>query len=346
MRHVPPLALIRILAVPAAMAGLAGCAADAPPRPEAGLERSDRFVRAEIERDASRPGAVDRRPPAMVEGTAIPWADLRTPLAEAAGGVVLEEIALDSLLAREAAREGVEITPEDLARERRIILETFAAAGAGRDENERARTLDAVRRARGLGPQRFDALLRRNAILRALVQGQVQVTEASIQQMYALEYGQRRLARIITVDSLPDAQRVLDDLREGRTFGEVAALRSTDPSARRGGVIEPISPADPSYPAAVRTALTGLSPGQTSDPVAIEGGYAILRLDRVLSASEATLEELRPVLEERARRRQERIRMGALADRLLEQARVTVFDDALERAWRQHRQARQAEAGG
>jgi len=338
-----------LIGIPGALAwiGIAfGCSGGGA-SPEAGLDRSDRFVLSQMAPSGSADAASAReRPPAMLDGSPISWRTLRTRLAEAAGGAILEEVALDRLLEREARREGVEVTERDLERERRILLETLVAAGAGEDASGSLRALEAVRRVRGLGEARFEALLRRNAILRALVADQIAVTEASIEQMYALDYGERRLARIITSPTLPEAQRALEDLRAGRTFGEVAAERSTDPSARRGGVIEPISPADPSYPAAVRTALERLEPGQTSDPVAIEGGYAILRLDRVLASSDRSIEDLRPVLEERARRRQERLRMGALADRLLEQARITVFDPALGRSWRQRRGASEGGGGG
>src|SRR5690606_1933773 len=118
------------------------------------------------------------------------------------------------------------------------------------------RLLREVRRRRGLGEQRFLALLRRNAGMRAMVQGQVNVSEPSLQRAYKLAYGEQYVARIIVVPTLQDASRLRESLGDPNvSFADLAVKRSTDPSAVQGGLLPPISPVDDAFPKAVRDAL-------------------------------------------------------------------------------------------
>jgi len=282
------------------------------------------------------------RPAASVDGAPITWDNLRPALVEAAGAVALEEAALDALLSRELASRGLRWADLDTAHERAVLVEHLADSAGAHTVNETPadrgeRLLAQLRAARGLGESRFAGLLRRNAALRALVRDDVTLNESIIRQTYELRYGPRIPARIIVVDTVDDAAQVLDRLDAGEPFGEVAALLSTDQSASRGGLLEPISPADPTYPATIRDTLRTLDPGARSNPVALERGVAILLRERDAENARPpapSIEEARPGLRREARLRQERILMGEKARELLERARVTAFDPALNRAWK------------
>lgn len=272
----------------------------------------------------------------MLDGEPIPWGVLRPALAEAAGGIVLEEAVLDRLLAREAERVGVAITPADINRERGLVLESFVQGGLASTRDEASRLLASIRRARGLGESRYAALLRRNAILRALVAPRVAVTPDAVDQAFMYRFGERYRARLIVVPSLAAATEAVRRLERGEDFSALAAEASIDASAARGGVLEPISPADPAYPVAVRSALRALSPGGISAPIAVDQGYAVLRLDAVLPAFSPPPDraEAEPMLEREVRLQQERLLMNQLARSLLDSARLTVLDRALDDAWR------------
>lgn len=273
------------------------------------------------------------RPAALLAGEAIGWAELRPALAEAAGGRVLEEVALDRLLAREAAAAGVRIGEAELAAERRLLAESLGAGGV--DPSGDAETLERVRRGRGLGDVRFAALLRRNATLRALVAGSVEVTEESARRAYELRYGDRIDARLITTATLQEAQGALARVRAGAPFGEVAAEASTDVSAARGGIIEPVHPADTSYPAALRQALMDAPDGAVAGPIALDRGYALaLRTGTRRTVGAPSFESVRAEMERESRLLQERLQMDRLARRLLEGAPVTTLDRSLEWSWR------------
>ncbi|MDX2116090.1 MAG: peptidylprolyl isomerase [Planctomycetota bacterium] len=307
-----------------------------------GLERTDRYVAAQ----APDPDASESRPPARplatVDGAALTIDMLRPALLEAAGPAVLEEAMIDLLAAREASRRGVTVTQEMVDRERDLLLDSFVDAGAAPDRAQAGQILSRQRDARGLGPSRYASLLRRNATLRALVQDEVSVTQEALDQEFAFRFGPRYRARLISVPSAPAATDALERLNAGEEFSALAARVSTDASAVRGGVLEPVSPADASYPSGVRTALRAMQPGQVSDPIQHEGAFLILKLDEIIPADAAApdMQAARPQIERQVRIRQERLLMDRLARRLVEAAPLVIFDRSLENAWAAEERAR------
>jgi parvulin-like peptidyl-prolyl isomerase len=265
----------------------------------------------------------------MIDGEPVMWDAVRAGLGEAAGNEILNELALESRLRKRMAREGLVLEPAMVERERDMFAE--AAASAGVSGEDAAAALERVRRQRGLGPTRFASMLRRSAMLRALVQPQVKVNEASVTQAYALRYGERFRARVITVATAREASDAVARVRGGEDFSRVAAEVSTDTSAARGGVIDPVSPADPSYPQALRDTLAKMTIGQVSDPIALGDGFTVLMLDGRGAAGGAppTLETVRAEMERDARRRQERLLMEQLAREIASGADVRPLDGSL-----------------
>jgi foldase protein PrsA len=304
-----------------------------------GLDASERYIE-------SQPGppsppdsgaiADKTRPIAVVDGRPITFDAIRPALIEAGGGAVLEEAVLDELLQREAERRELKITRAQIEAERELLAQTLTGSGAAADPTEAGRLLAQVRAARGLGDVRFNALLRRNATLRALVAADVRITDSALDQAYAMSFGARFRARLITTAAAADATKLAQEVRAGADFSSLAAERSTDASAARGGLLEPISPLDPAYPAAIRSTLRSLKPGEVSDPIALDSGFAILQLIEEVPAPQAApdREAALPELERRVRTEQERLLMNQLVRRLLDSARVSITDRNLERAWR------------
>ncbi|MHC4909338.1 MAG: peptidylprolyl isomerase [Planctomycetota bacterium] len=271
---------------------------------------------------------------AIVNGQRVTWGDLRPIVTELAGGQGLEEVLLDRVVQAEAEAAAIRITPDDIAREQQLLLETLST-----DPNRSLRLLDALRSRQRLGPERYDALLWRNAVLRALVKDDVALTEPQVRRMYDIVYGERRQARLIIVQTLRDAQSAREAIEGGRTFTDVAVERSTDSSAVRGGLLEPISEADPGYPAALRRALWSTEIGSVTDPILLDDQYAILRLEQILPPRQEPLEQVRPELERMTRLQQERIAMDRLARELILDVSVTIFDESLLDSWQRRRQA-------
>lgn len=301
-----------------------------------GLDAADRSIEKSETSGAGIRSTTPPRPLAIIDGRPITLEQLRPALLEAAGATILEEAFLDDLLARETAARSLTITREQIDAERTLLLETFSGSGLARSDDEAARLLQSIRASRGLGDTRFASLLRRNATLRALVAPNISISEANIDHARELRFGERRRARLIVTPTANAATQALARLNNGEDFSTLAAEVSNDRSADRGGILEPINPADPEYPSAIRSALRSLQPGAISQPIAIEQGFAILRLDEIIPASTppANPESIRPLLERDVRTQQERILMNQLARRLLDGASISIMDRAPDEAWK------------
>jgi parvulin-like peptidyl-prolyl isomerase len=289
---------------------------------------------------------------ALVRGSAVSLEEMRPLLMEAAGGLVLQELVLDRMLEERARRAGLAISDEDFQAERRSVVEAITRS-AITDEAEAERLLESVRRSRGLGEERFARQLRRNALLRRLIPP-VQVGEEEARRAFDIRYGPRYRARVITAATDRQASALRErlapffpptpaqdsgeapaDLQErALRFGAAALEHSNDPSAERGGVLEPISPADPAWPASVCAQLPRMRPGELSPVLAVDNGFAILLLEAIIPAQEMTYQAAAETLRLEVRQRLERLAMDDLARRLLAEADVRVIDPALAWSWR------------
>ncbi|MFG0260636.1 MAG: peptidylprolyl isomerase, partial [Phycisphaerales bacterium JB041] len=291
-----------------------------------GLDRADRYASGGG-RYVPRAGA-----PLSIDGQPVEWAAVSDRLAEAAGAVVVEEIALDRVILREAASRGIQITQADLDREREWLARAVEQ-GARATGTDPAALVREIRQRRGLGPERFEALLRRNAALRAMVRGSVEITDAQVERAWRTQHGERVRVRIIIAPSMTDAQRLRTQaLAAGGneyTFAKLAETYSTDNSAPLGGLIEPFSTEDPAYEENLRRVAAGLQPGEIGPVVATRNGHAVVLLTGRIPPDGVTLEQARERLREQITLRQERISMDQLANQLLSSAHVRVLDPAL-----------------
>lgn len=297
--------------------------------------------------------AAPGRPLALVEGVPIATEEAEGRLRELAGGVVLEELALEQLLEGELRKAGLSIGQEEIERERALLARTVNAGmeetGSAEAAADAAATaIAAVRRARGLGPLRYEALLKRNAMLRRLVEDEAagSVTDEDVDLAMTIRYGPKARVRIIVTRTQREAAKIRGDLeKEPGRFAELAMRRSVDASAARGGLLAPISTADPAYPLALLTAIDGLvarakvgadEAALISDVVLIDGGYALVKLEERLAGTEPEdSAAARAAMRAEVVLVRERSLMEARAARLLEEAAVTVFDPSMFWAWEQ-----------
>ncbi len=109
---------------------------------------------------------------------------------------------------------------------------------------------------------------------------------------------------------------------------------SIDQSRFRGGLQEPMSPADPETPAAIRQTLSRLNQGEISMPIAVDGAFAIVKLEEKLPGSGPGFDAVRADVEAEIRLVRERVLMEQTARRLLGASAPTIFDAGLEWSWR------------
>lgn len=291
----------------------------------------------------ARPPAADppgRAEPAplLVGNTPVSWDEIRPRLAEIAGAQAVEEITLEHLLADELAARSQTLDADDLARERSLFTDTLRRASPPGAELSADRALARVRATRALGPQRFEALLRRSAMLRKLVAPDVRETEDDVRAALEVRFGPRVRCRILVTTSEQEARRARQRLADappdelpGRFAAEARAL-SVDPSGASGGEIGPVSPADPTYAASFREALRTLEPGALSPVLVFQNGYAIaLGVERIPGATPPDAAERDARAD--VRQRLERDAMDRLAARLISSAPLTVLDAGLNWSW-------------
>lgn len=265
---------------------------------------------------------------AFIAGRPVTAAMLYPRLIEHAGGQVLAEVILDQLVDQQLAQRGLVISPDMIQQERQLLLDELSS-----DPNEAVRLLDSLRQTRGITAGRFNRTLRRNAALRRLVRDEVEVTPIMLRQAFDLQYGQKYEARIITAATLGDMQRVIRLIEQGGSFMDVAIEHSTDPSRAQGGLLSPMSLADATYPAVVRDTLATLDEGQVSQPVAIEQGYALLKLERKIAARKVKFDDVKDDLVQSVMRQNQARQMRLLARSLMEQADVLVLDPTIKQSW-------------
>lgn len=278
---------------------------------------------------------------AYIDGRPLTAADLWPPLAELAGAQVLTEQVVGHLVERRLEVAGLAIGPGEAEQEEHRLLSVLHE-----DPDQAQRLLSELRTRRGWGRARYAQLLRRSAGLRLLIQNEVHVSDAAIDRAYRVRYGKKYTARLIVVDTLPQASDLAARARAGEPFIDLATAHSTDPSASRGGLLEPISPEDATYPAALRTMLAKLTPGRVSDPIALENGYALALVEKVIEpdpTDAADPAHRRQQVAQRLTLQLERVLMDRRARAILQEADVVVLDPALQAGWRQGTRER---AGG
>lgn len=271
----------------------------------------------------------------VLDGSVIGWERLHPAMAEAAGRTVIEELALDRSLERAASRAGIEVTEAMIRAEEDALLDELGGVAGDRSRME---VLGRIRQTRGLGPNRYAGLLRRNATLRALVGQSAEPTEVELSLARSIAFGEARRARVFVSPSDSEAGRV----REAVLAAEVRArpwvfaercVASTHPSAERGGLVARFSPDDPAYPDVVRDAGWELGPGEVSRVLATQAGFVVLLVESEVPAVTPSDADIARV-DRRVRVRKERLAMERLAADLLGGAGVRPVDPDLARAWR------------
>jgi len=247
----------------------------------------------------------------------------------------LARFVLDRALNKACQQQGIHIDNAAIEQERILLGETLGEIDA---QSNAPRVIGALRARRGLGPHRFERLLRRNAMLRALVGDPPPADPELAARARRQAFGERYRVRLFVSESPKPASdlraRLADhDAIEHRVvFSDACFDASVHPSRDRGGLIDGLSVNSTGYPAAVLDALRGLQPGQTSMVLSTEAGYALVYLESVTPSTDPSDTQLR-ALEDRLARDAQRMAMQRLAQQLLDEREVIVLDESLHWAW-------------
>ncbi|MFN7888427.1 MAG: peptidylprolyl isomerase, partial [Betaproteobacteria bacterium] len=144
------------------------------------------------------------------------------------------------------------------------------------------------------------------------------VTEAQIKAEYdkqkAAAGAKEYRARHILVENEADAKAVIDQLKKGAKFDELAKQKSKDPgSAQRGGDLDWAGP--DGFVKPFSDAMVALQKGQyTQTPVQTQFGWHVIQLDDVRDTQFPPLDKVQPQIRE-----------------MLQQQRVQAYVDSLEK---------------
>ena len=259
----------------------------------------------------------------------VTWQEISPALIELGGATALRDAFLDQRIAQALADRSLTVDQAQVQRERDHLM-----ASLDPDPIMAERLLQTIRIRQGLGPVRFEALLRRNAGLRALVQPEVRITADGIQRQHEIMHGPSRLCRTIAVASLAQAEELRRQLDAGIDFATLAVRASSDASAARGGLLPAVSRVDPTWPEAFRDALFALSPGEVSPPTLVDRDYVLIRFEEERPADGVTLAASRDQVEAALRQAQERVLMEEKARAYLNEIKPNFYHEGFDAAWR------------
>ena len=270
---------------------------------------------------------------AILHTTSIRQEDLWPSLVELGGQEILHDHILDLALSSELEHRGLSIIPSDTHAEEQYLTSLSSSA------TEKA--INRVLTDRGYGHVRTSKLLWRNAALRKLIKNQVSISSEAVQRMFAIVHGPSYPARIIVVSTREEATFVESSLLQGQLFSDIAISTSIDPSFKNGGRVEPISLANPIWPASIREVIPTIGVGSVSDPIFIGDRWVILQVTDEPIVSNAEFKTVEPEMKRLATFAQERFLMERLTQSLLSKNKVKIIDSDLKQSLRSNGNATQ-----
>jgi parvulin-like peptidyl-prolyl isomerase len=260
-------------------------------------------------------------------------------LIESHGLTVLEQLIATELAEQEAARHGIRVTDADVAAETTAALQRMLPVGdnANVTDADRAEALDRILQQNGFSRGEFLLTMRRNACLRKVVENDLQITEATIQEEFARTYGEKVEVRHIqiSVGQFGRVQAALAELDKGRDFIEVVREFSENPTTRaNGGLMPPFAFNEDSIQPVLREAAFALKPGEQSSAAILTGQfYHILKRERRIPPEGVTLEQVRPQVIATLRDRMARKRMSELLIELDAKKELRILNRSLRERW-------------
>jgi foldase protein PrsA len=267
-------------------------------------------------------GSVQPLPPdvvATVNGRPLLLSEVTTKLLQRYGRAALQVLMVDTVVNDAAAKAAVTVTEDELS----ARLRRSEEQEGGREALRRELT------AQGVTIVQFREDLRRELLIAKLLeaQGKVKVTEEDVQDAYRRRYGERLELVMVLVETEADAKEVERLVAAGADIGRLARERSKDPLSRAAsGRLGMVARGD-LLPDLEETVFA-LQPGQTSRPLLSQYGYHIFKVLERQPAQSVPVDQVREQLADAVK--QEKLASGrsALVAELLQQAAVTVNDQA------------------
>lgn len=244
------------------------------------------------------------------------------------GPQAVNQLIYERLINREAAKQNITVTDEDVNAE---LTKIKAEMGATDDA-----AFESSLEMYGYTLEKFKEQLRQQVRLTKLVEPQVQVTDADLTDYYEqnkaqFETPEQVKASHILVKTKEEAEKLLAELKGGADFAKLATEHSTDPgSAAQGGDLGYFGKGRMVAP--FEEAAFALNVGEMSGIVETEHGFHIIKLTDKQAAKTATFEEKKEEIRETVFQEKLSERTSAYVEELRTAAKIENSLDTGEQA--------------
>ncbi|MDQ0115941.1 peptidylprolyl isomerase [Paenibacillus harenae] len=212
---------------------------------------------------------------ARVGGEPITMAELQAELHKQYGENVLRDMMLRKAIELEAAKSNLSVSPQEQTRELEAMAEGY--------ESE-AEFYSVMQEQLGLSKERLLLDVRYRLLFEKIVVRSIDIDDNEVEQYIAEhqdEFEPREQLHLqwILTETEQQADDVLEKLIEGEDFAMLARTYSQDSfTAEYGGDLGLIDADDPFYDSEMMDTASRLQIAEMAGPIAVDGGFAIIRL--------------------------------------------------------------------
>ncbi|MEK5489937.1 peptidylprolyl isomerase [Paenibacillus sp. FSL R7-0297] len=197
------------------------------------------------------------------------------------------------VVGKEAKALGITVTDEEIEQELKRGM-----SGYGSEEQY----YDQMQSELGLSRQELHDETAYRLTLQAVATAGITVSEIEIDE-YLTQNAERFTPRkqmqlsMIKLATYNGANQVMDRLEQGEDFAGLAREVSIDEESRQhGGNIGTVEENDPFWPEELLKTAAGLEAGDIAGPLQVEGGYAVIRLEKLIDPGKPDQDELRGLI--------------------------------------------------
>jgi foldase protein PrsA len=256
--------------------------------------------------------AINEETVATVRKVAITRQEWLNELEARYGKDVLKEMIDQKVIEEMAAKSNIKVSNQEVEREFRLLQTTYNSFSPKNNTNEK----------------KWKEQIRSSLLLEELLTKDVEVSSEELTSYYDKNKDLFNIPEAyhlshIIVSKLEEAEQTSKELAQGSNFSTLAMERSMEEfSANEGGDIGYISEDDERYPMEYIETAKALELKKYSDPLKVEQGYAIIKLEGRISGQKYSFEEVK-----------EQIRRQIALEQMKSPASASTFWDAAEVEW-------------
>lgn len=229
------------------------------------------------------------------------------------GKDVLKDMIDQKVIKEMAAKYNIKVSEKDVEREYRILQTTYSTPSENKKTSEK----------------KWKQHIRISLLQEEILTRDVKVSE---KEMIAYFEENKELFTIpdafhvshIIVKSSDEAERAIKELEQGSSFSALAMERSIEEfSANEGGDIGYLIEGEERYPSEYLTAVKKLKEGSWSDPIQVEQGFAIVKLEGKIKGKKYSYKDVKQQI--RREIALEQMKSSASAQTFWEEVKVDWF---------------------